>query len=390
MSCVCTTQVVFMEWQQPFWHNPGSNQEASEGGWDLFCSGDNTIPPILDDPSLFDSDHPIRDTQQQSDLEALFRSYEDPNPISGAYPSSAQIQHTVALPNARQTELEQGNITRTPLNDTPGDTTVQELHALNTCLGAVPNRPVAEQLTRCNHAKTRRSSSFAIRAPSQPTFAFDLSLQPVSSAGETCPHNNVVEFHAPDCESMHGSCAQMSLISDEDQAFEPFEHPNIRDQLYIKLPCQSQPLKKRKKKTRNKARKWTALEQARFEEALERWGRDWERCASHVGTREISLIRSHAQKHFIKLFKTGQPLPRKVAETGDGYTLSGNPLRLDSPSARSYLTSLDRRLRSQLSAELSSINVGNNLNFSSQAGIPALGNQPCHSHQSPNDDLHFI
>lgn len=99
--------------------------------------------------------------------------------------------------------------------------------------------------------------------------------------------------------------------------------------------------KRRAKKTRNKARKWTPDEQARFEFALETWGRDWEACARHVGTRDISLIRSHAQKHFIKLYKTGQPLPLRVADSGPGYTLSGNVLRDDSPSARSYLTGIN-------------------------------------------------
>jgi Myb-like DNA-binding domain len=97
---------------------------------------------------------------------------------------------------------------------------------------------------------------------------------------------------------------------------------------------------RRTKKARNKARKWSAAEQARFEYALETWGRDWEACARHVGTRDISLIRSHAQKHFIKLYKTGRPLPRRVADSGLGYTLSGNALRDDSPSARSYLTGI--------------------------------------------------
>jgi hypothetical protein len=100
------------------------------------------------------------------------------------------------------------------------------------------------------------------------------------------------------------------------------------------------PAGRRIKKARSKARKWAADEQARFEYALETWGRDWEACARHVGTRDISLIRSHAQKHFIKLYKTGRALPPRVAESGAGYTLSGNALRDDSPSARSYLTGL--------------------------------------------------
>lgn len=115
---------------------------------------------------------------------------------------------------------------------------------------------------------------------------------------------------------------------------------NQQDIPYIlPLPLAHTPMKH--KKSRNKARKWSDSEQARFEFALETWGRDWEAIARHVGTRSPSSVRSHSQKYLIKLYKTGQPLPARVLESGAGYTLSGNPLRDDSPSARSYLTGLD-------------------------------------------------
>lgn len=117
---------------------------------------------------------------------------------------------------------------------------------------------------------------------------------------------------------------------------------NQQDVPYIMpLPVAHTPMKH--KKSRNKARKWSDMEQARFEFALETWGRDWEAIARHVGTRSPSSVRSHSQKYLIKLYKTGQPLPARVLESGAGYTLSGNPLRDDSPSARSYLTGLDRQ-----------------------------------------------
>ena len=40
--------------------------------------------------------------------------------------------------------------------------------------------------------------------------------------------------------------------------------------------------------------------------------------------------------HFIKLYKENKPLPAKVAESGEGYTLSGKPLDPDSAAARAY------------------------------------------------------
>lgn len=98
--------------------------------------------------------------------------------------------------------------------------------------------------------------------------------------------------------------------------------------------------KKKGKITRARAKPWTAEEHRRFEESLELYGRNWEQCAKYIGTRRASLVRSHAQKHLIKLWKLGKPLPKKLAETGSGYTLSGKPLLADSASAKSYLIKL--------------------------------------------------
>lgn len=97
---------------------------------------------------------------------------------------------------------------------------------------------------------------------------------------------------------------------------------------------------KKSRKSRAPARPWTDEEQERFEQSLELYGRNWEKCAQYIGTRRAQLVRSHAQKHLIKLWKLGKALPKKVAESGNGYTLSGKPLLADSASARSYLTKI--------------------------------------------------
>ena len=87
---------------------------------------------------------------------------------------------------------------------------------------------------------------------------------------------------------------------------------------------------------RAKPRAWTEDEERLFREALEMFGRDWKSCAAHVGTRDSKAFTSHAQKHFIKLCLQGKPLPPKVAESGDGYTLSGKPLDPTSAAALAY------------------------------------------------------
>ena len=55
-----------------------------------------------------------------------------------------------------------------------------------------------------------------------------------------------------------------------------------------------------------------------------------------MGTRDARAFTSHAQKYFIKLAIAGKPVPSKVAETGQGYTLSGKPLDPTSAAAKAY------------------------------------------------------
>jgi len=85
------------------------------------------------------------------------------------------------------------------------------------------------------------------------------------------------------------------------------------------------------------AGKWTDQEEVLFLEALEKFGRDWEKCAQYVGTRDKNAFKSHAQKYFIKLWKKQLSLPIKVQESGSGHTLSGKPLDPNSGAALQYL-----------------------------------------------------
>ncbi len=84
-------------------------------------------------------------------------------------------------------------------------------------------------------------------------------------------------------------------------------------------------------------RKWTAEENALFLEALDLHGRDWAACVAHLShSRDVNNFKSHAQKHFISLYRDGRPLPQKVRDSGEGYTLSGKPLDPYSAAARAY------------------------------------------------------
>ena len=105
----------------------------------------------------------------------------------------------------------------------------------------------------------------------------------------------------------------------------------------VKAPKPPKPPKVDPNDPRRKFGKWDEEEERLFLEALELHGRDWHKCVEYMNySRDRGGFTSHAQKYFIKLYKENKPLPAKVAESGEGYTLSGKPLDPDSAAARAY------------------------------------------------------
>ncbi|CAO3588140.1 unnamed protein product [Absidia cylindrospora] len=82
---------------------------------------------------------------------------------------------------------------------------------------------------------------------------------------------------------------------------------------------------------------YTDEEEVLFLSGMNAYGRNWNELSRHMGTRDPHSIRSHAQKHFIKLYRDNLPLPDKVRESGEGFTLSGKPLDPESAAAKPYL-----------------------------------------------------
>jgi len=95
------------------------------------------------------------------------------------------------------------------------------------------------------------------------------------------------------------------------------------------------------RKINNTLGTYTEEEEAKFLEGISLYGRDWKSLTDFIGTRNSKSVRSHAQKHFIKLYREAKPLPDKVRESGEGYTLSGKPLDPYSASAKPYLANVN-------------------------------------------------
>lgn len=258
---------------------------------------------------------------QQTDMDLLDKLlvFEPPSP------SSASIRQGTVSKTSKQANAKAGRVAERPLAEQCKESLAQSVNLrLNDRARAAPGKTVSYPRAQSPPCFDTRKTRNATNMNTSQGYFF--SVQQGAYPQPYMPGSN----HR-----------QPSHIHTAERASPAMCHPGLH------ISRLAAPIR-RGKKPRNKARKWSADEQQRFEEGLDMYGRDWEQIARHVGTRDISLIRSHAQKHFIKLAKHDQPLPRRVLESGDGYTLSGNPLRPDGPSARSYLTGIPAHVTSSV------------------------------------------
>jgi SHAQKYF class myb-like DNA-binding protein len=58
--------------------------------------------------------------------------------------------------------------------------------------------------------------------------------------------------------------------------------------------------------------RWTNCEHQAFIEAIKLFGKNWKLVADHIGTRNSTQVRSHAQKHFLR--ETSRQAVRRQAK----------------------------------------------------------------------------
>ena len=112
--------------------------------------------------------------------------------------------------------------------------------------------------------------------------------------------------------------------------------PSVQSEGDIGLSATGRRKRKDTGATRTASRAWDEQEEQKFIESLKLYGRDWKKCAEHIGTRDARAVASHTQKFLIKALLRGEELPPEMAKSGRGYTLSGKPLDPNSSAARAY------------------------------------------------------
>lgn len=110
------------------------------------------------------------------------------------------------------------------------------------------------------------------------------------------------------------------------------------------FPSDDPSKKVRKPYTITKSREsWTDAEHDKFLEALQLFDRDWKKIEAFVGSKTVIQIRSHAQKYFLKVQKSGTnehlPPPRPKRKAAHPYPQKASKSALALPQAASILES---------------------------------------------------
>jgi SHAQKYF class myb-like DNA-binding protein len=123
-------------------------------------------------------------------------------------------------------------------------------------------------------------------------------------------------------EEKEDSCLNYSIISDNlnDILSEITEEPKKKNIKFISRKEETPSMSFLKKKITSKLEdnknlnggRWNKDEQFRFAEAVLKYGNDWKQIQSHVFSRNMTQVRSHAQKFLMKLKETNFMMNQKI------------------------------------------------------------------------------
>ena len=123
-------------------------------------------------------------------------------------------------------------------------------------------------------------------------------------------------------EEKEDSCLNFSIISDNlnDILSEITEEPKKKNIKFISRKEEAPSMSFLKKKITSKlddnknlnGGRWSKDEQFRFAEAVLKYGNDWKQIQSHVFSRNMTQVRSHAQKFLMKLKETNFMMNQKI------------------------------------------------------------------------------
>jgi len=123
-------------------------------------------------------------------------------------------------------------------------------------------------------------------------------------------------------EEKEDSCLNYSIISDNlnDILSEITEEPKKKNIKFISRKEETPSMSFLKKKITSKLEdnknlnggRWNKDEQFRFAEAVLKYGNDWKQIQNHVYSRNMTQVRSHAQKFLMKLKETNFMLNQKI------------------------------------------------------------------------------
>jgi len=123
-------------------------------------------------------------------------------------------------------------------------------------------------------------------------------------------------------EEKEDSCLNFSIISDNlnDILSEITEEPKKKNIKFISRKEEAPSMSFLKKKITSKlddnknlnGGRWSKDEQFRFAEAVLKYGNDWKQIQSHIFSRNMTQVRSHAQKFLMKLKETTFMMNQKI------------------------------------------------------------------------------